>query len=162
MDPIRIQPRHGRSQERQRCHFLSPLSDTLSYRSNKNTERTASTHPQRNHRAGSVKARTCGVAREAAREDEDSSEEQDCSGSCGNGRRAAARGLAGAADPGGFGGVCPVVVRERVVGPAAAGVEEAAAGLPVLRHQAEVVLLLVVGHHHGRDGGRWVGGSGPE
>jgi hypothetical protein len=52
-----------------------------------------------------------------------------------------------------------VVVRERVMGPSAAGVEEAAAGLPVLRHQPEAVLLLVLvlghhGHHHGRDGGR--------
>jgi hypothetical protein len=47
-----------------------------------------------------------------------------------------------------------VVVRERVMGPSAAGVEEAAAGLPVLRHQPEAVLLLVLvlghhGHHHG-------------
>ena len=104
---------------------------------------------------GTAQARTCGVAGEASREEEDSGEEQECRGSRGDGGRAAARGLGGAADPGGLGGVGPVVVRERVVGPSAAGVEEAAAGLPVLRHEPEAVLgLLVLGHHHGRGGGR--------
>lgn len=50
-----------------------------------------------------------------------------------------------------------MVLRERVVGRAAtAGVEEAA-GLPVLRHRSEAVVLLLLAPvlgHHGREGRR--------
>jgi hypothetical protein len=129
---------------------------SLPSRSNKNTERTAS---KPSPACRGAEARTCWVAGEASREEEDSGEEKECGGSRGQGRGAASRGLGGAADPGGLGWVGPVIVRERVVGAASAGVEEAAAGLPVLRHEPEAVLLLVLvvvlgHHHHGRDGGR--------
>lgn len=74
------------------------------------------------------------MAGEAAREEEHAGEEERGRDGGGRGRRAAARGLPGAADPGRLGGVRegPVVLRERVV--VAAAVVEEAARLPVLRH----------------------------